>query len=372
VKRLPLWLQDAALPAALALIGLVELLVMRPSGWPFGALVNGLSCLLLVWRRRNALLYATAAGVVLLTAPWFGPQLDEPSTPIAILAVITYSLGRFIADLRGMVGLAVIGLSFFGDYLLVDTRDHNISDVVFVTALMAPPYVVGRVARRLAEAAALLERQQEVVKREAIKAERDRIARELHDVIAHSVSAMVVQTAAAQDIVRSDPVKAEAVLADVAETGRKALVETGRLLHVIRDSDDELGLEPTPGVTNVPELVERFRGSGLVVDLDLDASMRPLPAGVDVSVYRIVQEALTNALKYGSGRTANLKLWSTPTVVSVEASNPSGGGGQVGSGLGLLGMAERVAVLGGSLSHGVDLNGRFVLTATIPLAGGPA
>ena len=129
-----------------------------------------------------------------------------------------------------------------------------------------------------------------------MRAERDRIARELHDVIAHSVSAMVVQTAAAQDLVRTDPDRAERVLADVADTGRRALAETGRLLHVIRDDADELGLAPAPGLADLPALVEAFRASGLTVDLDVREPLPALPVGVDVSAYRIVQEALTNAL----------------------------------------------------------------------------
>src|SRR5690349_23804590 len=116
--------------------------------------------------------------------------------------------------------------------------------------------------RRSVPAAALpadLERQQELVRQQAVREERGRIARELHDVIAHSVSAMVVQTAAAQDLVRTDPARAEGVLRDVADIGRRALVETGRLLHVIRDDSDELGLDPAPGVADLERLVQEFR-----------------------------------------------------------------------------------------------------------------
>jgi len=211
------------------------------------------------------------------------------------------------------------------------------------------------------------------VRHEAVRAERDRIARELHDVIAHSVSAMVVQTAAAQDLVRHDPARAEEVLADVADTGRRALAETGRLLHVIRDDADELGHSPAPGLADLPALVEQFRSSGLTVDLDVREPLPFLPAGVDVSAYRIVQEALTNALRYAADRTAALTVSGTPGGVSIRTSNrtathPGGRGGK-GSGLGLLGMAERVSVLGGQLTHGVT-GERFELAATLPV--GPA
>ena len=124
---------------------------------------------------------------------------------------------------------------------------------------------------------ALIEEREELVTREAVRAERDRIARELHDVVAHSVSAMVVQTAAAQDLVRADPDKAEQVLRDVADTGRRALVETGRLLHVIRDDADELGLAPTPGMADLDELVGQFREGGLDVELQLDGELPRCP-----------------------------------------------------------------------------------------------
>ena len=208
-----------------------------------------------------------------------------------------------------MLTIAVLVLV---DYVLVDSRSHNWSDVVFVATLIVPPYVFGRIVRRLADQKRQLEDQQELVRHEAVRAERDRIARELHDVIAHSVSAMVVQTAAAQDLVRHDPDRAEEVLADVADTGRRALAETGRLLHVIRDDADELGLSPAPGLADLPALVERFRASGLTVDLDVREPLPSLPAGVDVSAYRIVQESLTNALRYAADRTAALTVSGTP------------------------------------------------------------
>ena len=188
--------------------------------------------------------------------PWLGPQLDEPATPILFWAVAIYALARWIEGLRGLVGVLTIAALVLVDYVFVDSRSHNWSDVVFVATLIVPPYVFGRIVRRLADQKRQLEDQQELVRHEAVRAERDRIARELHDVIAHSVSAMVVQTAAAQDLVRHDPDRAEEVLADVADTGRRALAETGRLLHVIRDDADELGLSPAPGLADLPALVE--------------------------------------------------------------------------------------------------------------------
>ena len=365
-------LRDAALPAALAALGAFELYDLMPGGWGYGIALESAACLLLVWRRDYPLVVCTLAAALILLMPWVGPQLDEPATPIIIVAVVGYSLARRLRDLRGLIGMGVMGAMLLADYSYVDSRDHSASDLIFVSAILLPPYVLGRLTRKLADQAAQLERQQELVKLEAVKAERARIARELHDVIAHSVSAMVVQTAAAQDLVRTDPDRAADVLEDVAATGRRALSETGRLLHVIRDAADELGLRPAPGLGQLPELVDRFRDSGLDVDLELDGPLQPLPEGVDLSAYRIVQEALTNALKYASDKKARLRVTSRPTVLSIRTENAGGAahGGATGSGLGLVGMAERVSVFGGSLTHGFTGDGRFVLNATLPVRGG--
>jgi signal transduction histidine kinase len=365
-KRISPRVFDAVLAAGVLALGVVELASMRPDGWGWGVLLEAVAAVLLALRRVNPLLFATASPCVLLVMPWVGPQLDEPAVPLLFWAIAVYTLGRWIRDLRGIIGIAAVALVTFSDYLSVDGRDHNFSDVVFVATLLVPPYVFGRLVRRLARQKALLEEREELVTREAVRAERDRIARELHDVIAHSVSAMVVQTSAAQDLVRSDPDRAEGVLRDVADTGRRALVETGRLLHVIRDDADELGLNPAPGVADLERLVQEFRAEGLAVDLSVDDGLAPLPAGIDVSAYRIAQEALTNALRYGGG-TATLQVTDTGDGVAIHATNPTGPKRpSMGSGLGLRGLGERVSLLGGTLSHG-NQDGHFVLAATLPL-----
>ncbi len=179
---------------------------------------------------------------------------------------------------------------------------------------------------------------------------------------------MVVQTAAAQDLVRSDPSGPATLLADVADTGRRALSETGRLLHVLRDDADELGLRPAPGLAELPDLVQQFRDRGLEVDADLPDPVPSVPAGVDVSAYRIAQELLTNALRYATDRTVALRVALTGSTLEIRASNASDGRTGVGSGLGLLGVAERVKVLGGTLRQGHD-GGRFELEAALPVVG---
>ena len=359
--------RDVLVPAGLLVLGLVELALMRPDGWQLGAVIEAVAVLLLVPRRRNPLLFATLSPLVLLTMPYVGPALDEPATPILVLAVAMYTLGRWVTDLRGLAGLAAVLAMMAVDYSTVDQRDHDWSDLVFVVAILLPPYVLGRLTRQLARQADLLRQNQELVRRDAVRSERDRIARELHDVIAHTVSAMVVQTAAAQDLVRTDPDRAEQVLDDVAATGRRALAETGRVLHVLRDENGELGLGPAPGTAQLPELVEAFRASGLDVDYQADP-LPALPPALDLSVYRIVQEALTNALKHGSDRSAVLRMTATGEAIDICASNPAGGGAAVGgSGLGLLGIEERVSLLGGRLRHGRDEAQGFRLSVSLPV-----
>ena len=344
-------LPDLLVPAAILAVGVLELASTAPTGWTWGVVLESVTALLLVGRRRWPLRTCTAAAVVMLWMPWAGPQLDEVATPILFLAVICYSLARWIAGLRGLAGLAVVLVMFFVDYLLVDVRSHGIDDAVFILALVGPPFVLGRVVRTIDDQRRLLGRQQEQIRQQAVRAERDRIARELHDVVAHSISAMVVQTAAAQDLVHRDPDRARGLLDAVAETGRQALSETGRLLHLVRDEADELGLAPAPGLADVAALVDSFRAGGLEVDATLDPPTAPLPGGVDVSAYRVVQEALTNAQRYADGR-AVLEVQEVGPHLRIACRNRVGDITSTGSGLGLQGIAERASLLGGAARHG--------------------
>lgn len=359
--------QDALLPAAFAVIGLAELASLDVDGRVAAGFLEVLACGLLVFRRRWPLAVGTAAGVLIASPPWVGPAIDEAATGILIAALSCYTLARWVPSLVGLLGVGAMLLMILGVYVFQDLRDHGLDDVVFVLALLVPPYVFGRVTRRLAEHADVLEREQELIRREAVRDERDRIARELHDVIAHSISAMVVQVAAAQDLVRRDPDLVEETLQRVAETGRRALSETGRLLHVIRDTDDELGLAPTPGLRDLDALVEDVRGHGLAVGLACDPGPTDLPVAVDVSAYRIVQEALTNALRYSPDRAVRLEVSTTGAGLTIHTRNQYDGSSGLGSGLGLVGLAERVELLGGTLRHGPTGDGEYELVATLPV-----
>jgi signal transduction histidine kinase len=357
---------DVGVPALLLAVGAAELAAAGVARAERGIALEAVAAGLLVWRRRWPVLVPTAAMALLFLMPLLGPRFEDASAPVLFLAVSCYTLGRWRRDLLGLAGLAVSVTVFWAVYGFADLRRHDVTDVLFILTLLLPPYVVGRLVRRLDEARQLAERHQELVRAEAVRAERDRIAREMHDVIAHSISAMVVQTAAAQDLVRTDPDRAERALADVAGAGRAALAEIGRLLHLIRDEHDELGLAPAPGLAQVAALVEDFCSRGLEVQLRLPEPLPDLPAALDLSAYRIAQEALTNALKHGADRRAALSLSADPHRLRIEASNRANGHRGSGSRLGLLGMGERVALVGGSLEHGL-VDGRWELRVDLPL-----
>lgn len=361
--------RDAWLPALLVGLGAAELASLGASGWYVAAGLEAVAGVLLVLRRRKPLIVGTMSAAALLVLPWIGPRLDEVAMPIPLMVLAIYSLARWIAGPTGLAGLAAILGMFLLDYAFVDPRDHDWTDAVFVLSLAVPPYVFGRIVRRLDEQRLLLTAQQELIRDQAVTGERERIARELHDVLAHSLSAMVVQAAAAQDLVRTSPDRVAELLQSVTDTGRRALDETGRLLHLIRDDADELGLRPAPGIGDVAALVDTFRAHGLPVEADLDLPDRPLPGGVDVSAYRVVQELLTNALRYADGP-VELKVAAGPDRLRISCANPTGRGRPAaGSGLGLQGMAERVRLMGGALDR-IEDGGRFAVEVDIPLAGG--
>jgi signal transduction histidine kinase len=356
--------RDASVPVLVLVVGVAELAALGTSGWVAAAGLEAVAAALLVLRRTHPLFAVPASAVALMAIPLTGTEMEEAATPIVFYMLGIYSLGRYPSRRSGLVAAAV---TLF--LVLVDMWQANhsgdVTDVMFVLALAIPPFMFGRITRKLAEQSAQIARQAERIRQQAVRAERDRIARELHDEIAHSVSAMVVQTAAAQDLVTTSPDRALALLESVAETGRRTLAETGRLLHLVRDESDELGLHPAPGLADLPALLNEMRSAGLTVDASASPPEGPLPGGVDVSAYRIVQEALTNALRYGDGA-ACLVLDVHSDELRIECSNRIGQPSSTGSSLGLTGMAERVSLLGGTVRHG-QTGDTYQVTVRIPL-----
>jgi signal transduction histidine kinase len=208
----------------------------------------------------------------------------------------------------------------------------------------------------------------------AVAAERTRIARELHDVVAHAVSVIVVQADGAGYAVRSDPDLAEQAVRTISETGREALTELRRLLDVLRSDTDERDVRtPQPSVAGLPELAERFEAVGLPVTLIVRGEIADLPAAVGLGAYRIVQEALTNTLKHaGAGAVATVRVERVGGLVEVEIVDDGGTGpvrrlAPVSGGNGLIGMRERATVLGGSLTVGRTPAGGWRVRATVPV-----
>ena len=368
------WRQDVAVPLGAAVIGTAEALALDPPHLRLVVAVYWAAALLLVARRRWPLLVSSIAGLLTLSLTLLGEVVQELASPLLLLTLAAFSLGRYLPDLRGLTAMLAFTAVLLG-YTESSDGALDVGSVVWVSALLLPPYGFGVVMRtlrdrngKLTEQAELLARLQTTVRQDAVKAERTRIARELHDVMAHSLSAMTVQASAAEDVVRSDPDRAAHAMREVAETGRRALAETGRLLHLIRDSDDELGLEPDVGLDRLDELVDQFRRAGLAVDLQVGAPLDDLPPGASLSGYRVVQEALTNALKYAVDRAASVQVAVEPAGLRIRVANRGRPGPSVGSGLGLIGMAERVQVFGGELEHGLTRDGQFVLSVRLPLA----
>lgn len=258
----------------------------------------------------------------------------------------------------------------------------------------------GRYRRAVEQRGWLLERERESAARTAVDAERARIARELHDIVSHNVSLMIVQATAAREVLTTRPDDASAALSAVEGAGRTTMTELRHLLGLLApapdgsdgSSDDGSGdgsggtasgahgLTPQPSLSALSPLVDRIAFAGLPVDVRISGEPRPLPSGIDVTAYRIVQEALTNALKHGTGGKAEVTIRYSERAVRVEVltSGPSvltgdrpaaGEGGKAGDGTGrgLMGLRQRVAVYGGDLDARRRLGGGFRVRARIPV-----
>jgi signal transduction histidine kinase len=234
-----------------------------------------------------------------------------------------------------------------------------------------------RYARSLRDRAMLLDEAGEVAVAAAVDAERDRIARELHDVVSHNVSLMVIQAGAARQVVAGAPQDATDALLAVESSGREAMTELRALLGLLAPGGSgEDDLLPQPGMNRLDELVDRVAFAGLPVELKVDGQPRPLPPGIDLTAYRVIQEALTNALKHAPGAHAEVHVRYTDHYLRLEVLNtgPSVLTGQAppvpprpADGRGLLGLRERVAVFGGQLDARRRLGGGFRVRVRIPL-----
>jgi signal transduction histidine kinase len=365
----PAVITDAGI--AIAVAGLIAVAAWAPAGTTIAGppwLVVLLPLLIgaaLLLRRRTPLLMWTAiwAGITLQALITCHPP---PSLYFFALFAGAYSLGAHASSLRR----AAAGLAITAPAMALISRLGGVSLGLSVIPLLAF-WLVGVLVRARRQAASLtarnaaLQRQAE----QAAAAERTRIARELHDIVAHHLSVIVLQAAGA----RASGKAAEAALEKIEHSGRQALAETRRLLGVLRETSEETGLAPQPGVGELEVLADSVRAAGLPVNLVISGEPAALPAAVDVSVYRIVQEALTNVLKHAGPARADVTIGCAGEAVTIEITDNGTreprDGTQAG-GHGLAGMRERVTIFGGELRAGPRPGGGFAVRARLPLADG--
>jgi signal transduction histidine kinase len=335
------------------------------------------------WRRRAPVLATVVAITGLIAFQLVSSSDADGFAELTVIPLTFYMLGR---RWRGREDTVVFAL-VFAYWLAADAvtaysqAGGSVGEVLGSGILFgALPFAVGRtlttrssLTRELEANAARLQNEQEVRAQHAVSEERNRMARELHDVIAHSVSVMVIQCSGARSVARGDREAALTALAAVESSGRDALVELRRIVGVLRRGSDELGGSAAPGLSQLEALVDRARASGLPVELGV-AGRRELSPGLDLVAYRVVQEALTNVIKHAGPVPTAVNVRFTARELELEVSDTGRGPARErddrhGPGHGLLGMGERVALYGGELGAGPRGGGGFEVRARIPFDG---
>ena len=296
------------------------------------------------------------------------PGFDERSTFVIVAGVFAlYSLGANARGARAWVGAALTALTVVR--FVSDDGDRFMwGDVAFGLFIMGGPWLAGVMMRVRREREHRLEREKEQAEATIVE-ERQRIARELHDVIAHAIAVVVVQARGGRNMLDHDLADSRRAFDAIERTGEQALGEMRRLLGLLRESDDELSRAPLPSLARIPELADHVRASGLEVTVDVEGEPVDLPPGVDLSAYRIVQEALTNALKHAGPTQARVRIRYGTDAVELEiVDDGRGSANGNGTGSGLLGLRERAAIVGGELDAGPRDEGGFAVRAALPYA----
>src|SRR6476469_9829688 len=318
----------------------------------------------LAWRRRwplavSLLVFAARAARALVSEP-----LEIYPTYIALL-VAAYSVAAFASLRDALLSAGFAALA----YTIASTNGSGTESAPEPVAFSILCGIVFSVGRAVAMAADRMRRVHEERDRhaaEAVAAERDRIARELHDVVSHSLAAIVMQSGGAQNVIDQDPARAKAALGQIEGSARRGLDEMRRLLGML--GEDDASLAPQPGLADLPALVEEVRAIGVDVVARVEVDPSTLPAAVDVSAYRIVQEALTNVMKHAGACRAEVDVRRDGVELAVTVSDdgtPAGTG--AGAGRGLPGMKERARLLGGSVSAGPLPGQGFRVSGRLPL-----
>ena len=368
---------DALLAAGLAVLAELEIWLADSPAAPRGVLaVAGLVAMLsLAWRRRAPLASAVVTLGVIGALSLFG-TVDGVWWGFGFLLAV-YSVaahceprGAFVGLALGLVSGALLNLAESSDSIADFLSNYSFIAVV----LVGIPWVAGRALRSrqlraeaLEDRAAALQREGDERARAAVAEERLRIARELHDVVGHSLGVIVVQAGAERATLATGKESTRDTLVAIERTGREALSEMRRLLDLMRRDDEQVALAPQPSLAHLDALVESVRAAGLPVELRVEGERVSLPSGIDLSAYRIVQEALTNALKHAGPTRARVTVRYAPDGVELEIADdgPGPGNGEVG-GHGLVGMGERVALYGGSLHTGRRPGGGYAVSARLP------
>jgi signal transduction histidine kinase len=389
LRRHPAWVDGfwAAVLFGISVIGGASLEASRGTDLPALVVPVMLLLSLVVALRRQMpermLVLAVAVGAAQLV-------LDVATLPADFaLLVIVYTVAavgaRWASRFALTAGLCAAPLAQLRWPNEETSAAGNIAVMIFQTVPFALAWVLGDSIRtrrayfaQLEERAARLEKEREAQAKVAVAAERARIARELHDVVAHNVSVMVVQADGAAYVLDAAPDQAKKALETISSTGRQALAEMRRLLGVLRTGEHQEAGEyvPQPDVQQIEDLVEQCRGSGLPVDFRIEGTPRPLPSGVELTAYRIVQEALTNTRKHGgpnAGASVRLVYFDDGLGLLVEDDGKGAPhelyeeGGFDGQGHGLIGMRERVGMVGGTLDAGPRPGGGFRISVLLPL-----
>jgi signal transduction histidine kinase len=373
---------DAALALLLAAVSLVDLLVSKnpASSWGGRGAIQVIVALALTLplalRARFPILVAAVVNVaggllVVLAAP------HQPAFEAFVADVLAiYSLGAHTRGRRAWAGLAlmfVLGIPFA---VAASDRGFHAANFAAPVAWTLGFWMIGQIIqgrrRRTRELEALtreLEAQRDLQAQAAVSVERGRIARELHDIVAHNVSMMVVQAGAAARVLEGEQPHVRDALATIAETGRLTVDEMRTLLGVLRANEEGLALSPQPGLGDLEQLCGGIRQAGLPVALRVEGEAASLPQALDLSAFRIVQEALTNTLKYAGPATAEVTVRYQNGAVELEISDTGEGRANGhGTGHGLIGMRERVAMFGGDLEAGRREDGGFTVRARLPLS----
>jgi signal transduction histidine kinase len=364
---------DRVLAAVLAVAAVFEVLIVDARQGPL--LANIALALIytvpLAWRRTHPyILIACVLGASLAMAELLTP-MEALFVPLLVILVVAYSCGARQDAGHAWLSLVLIAAGMLA--VMSTMAGQSASDFFFPTMFMAMAWLAGRaihsrtrLTEALHEAAAQAAEEHDDEVRRAAAEERRRIAREMHDLVAHSMSVMVVQAGGARRILDREPARALEAAERIERTGREALAEMRHLLGVLHPGESR-ALAPQPTLAELDALIGRAQAAGLPVVLHEDGERRPLPAGLDLAAYRIVQEGLTNALKHSGGAATEVTVTWGALELAVEVRDRGRARKTADAGHGLVGMRERVRVYGGELETGPARGGGWRVRATLPL-----